>query len=613
MTEKIKDSRIEIDITKEERDEEERDGVGDLETPLLKLTKSKSKLKKGGLLGGRKKTVLASQITSFLAKADQDDLANLDPNQPRVWQTDDINFLNFQRFMKPVLVIPTTSRTENDIDLLEKCTSYLNFFEKVNVDDVDKKHNAHRRACKVLKYIEFKKGQAVFRFNDEPKDFFIVLKGEVGVFMPRNYTDQKREGVFLDKLITAVGSKDVPEEEIAKYVKLKPLEKKEKEFFANIKFLQNGKAVFHPEYLNKKLGGMNKKEVDPSLIFNENGTFSFDLVCALKEGSMFGELALIYNQPRLATIISLTESEMCTMDKKNFQKILGVLQRQENQKKIEFIQNEILRDSELASLAHVIGVNFVKRHVNRHKLLFQQGDVPEKVFLIYSGQVKLWKTVAMDEENEATGESKLRQKESESLFKVLKKPKIIKKEFSLVGPGQMIGEEGLFSGNTRTYNATVDAETVLYEIDNERFLVACKNNIVVKTVMEKLIQKKIKHLQVLEMLADKLRTRLQQKESARPAQIMVEPHFKDKFAEMDITPIKTTTTHRGMSTIQTTSVEGSLNGGLSPRKPAEDSFEGIKTSKINTEGSLSGSKAELCQISALDFSMKKDLIILWEN
>lgn len=610
MTEQKPESRVNIEVIREERDEEERDGVGELDSAALKLTKSRSKLKKTGMLGGRKKTVLASQITSFLLKSDEKEAAEQESKQVRVWQMEDINFLNFQRFMKPVLIIPAALRTDNDIDLLEKCTSYLNFFEKVNMDDVDKKHNAHRRACQVLKYVEFKKGQAVFRFNDEPKDFFIVLKGEVGVFMPRNYTEQKREGVFVDKIITTLGMRDIPEDEITKYVKGRHLEKKEKEFFALVKYIQNGRVNFHPEYLVKKLGGMNKKEVESSLVFNENGTISFDLVCALKEGSMFGELALIYNQPRLATIISLTNSEMCTMDKKNFHKILGVLQRQENQKKIEFIQNEILRDSELASLAHVIGVNFVKRHVQRHKLLFQQGEVPEKVFLIYSGQVRLWKTVAIEEQQDAQSEKKQKAKEPFSLLRVLKKPKFIKKEFSLVGPGQMVGEEGLFSGSVRTYNATVDAETVLYEIDNERFLVACKNNMVVKNLMEKLIQKKIKHLQALENLADKLRFRLQQKEAARPDPILVGGSSGSQDFDQELTPVKSTLKTHRLTSVPLTSLEHSPTGSASARKPNEDSFEGHKFSKLNTDGSNSASRANLQPISVLDLSMKKDLISL---
>ena len=94
--------------------------------------------------------------------------------------------------MKPALLAAPNLRNEQDIDLLEHCTSFLHFFEKVKQDDVDG-FDAHRRACRVLKYINFKKGDLVFKFNDLPNDFFIVLKGEVGVFTPREYMDVKRE------------------------------------------------------------------------------------------------------------------------------------------------------------------------------------------------------------------------------------------------------------------------------------------------------------------------------------------------------------------------------------------------------------------------------------
>jgi CRP-like cAMP-binding protein len=627
MAEQNSRNRLNINLNNGEKNDENKDTVTELETPMIKPTKSKSNLKKVGAVASQKKFNLASQIASFLSKADEEVIIKEGSVQQKVWETEDINFLNFQRFMKPVLVIPAAARTENDIDLLEKCTSYLNFFEKINMDDMEKKHNAHRRACKVMEYVEFKKGQSVFRFNDEPKDFFIVLKGEVGVFIPRTYTDQKREAVFLDKLITTLGRREVFEEEIIMYVKTKSLEKKEKEFLAHVKYIQSGKVIFYPEYLSKKIGGLSKKELEDTSLFNDNGTMAFDFVSALKEGSMFGELALIYNQPRLATIISLTPSEMCTMDKQNFEKILGVLQHQENQKKIEFIQNEILKGTELASLAHVIGVNFVKRHVNRHKLLFQQGDVPEKVFLIYSGQVRLWKTVVVQEEEdgpgETTGAAKVgfgigglraaerrgRIKEQQNLLlRVNRKPKTIKKEFSLVGPGQMIGEEGLYSGNLRTYNATVDAETVLYEIDNERFLVACQNNIVVRTVMERIIQRKIKHLEVLELLADKLRYRLQQRVPARPPPITVSQHFNNNINDAQTTPESSKLQLERAWPIPISSLDTSLGGA--PVRIPEESLERNKISRVITEGSVSDSRADLCQSSVLDSSMKKDLISL---
>lgn len=67
--------------------------------------------------------------------------------------------------MIPVLKIKPQDRSDDDIYLLERCTSFLHFFEKVKIDDIDNKFNAHRRTCKVLKYVQYKKGDVVFKYG----------------------------------------------------------------------------------------------------------------------------------------------------------------------------------------------------------------------------------------------------------------------------------------------------------------------------------------------------------------------------------------------------------------------------------------------------------------
>ena len=162
---------------------------------------------------------------------------------------------------------------------------------------------------------------------------------------------------------------------------------------------------------------------------------------------MFGELALIYHQRRLATVICMSETEMCTMDSVQFNKILGVLQRQEDQKKNEFIEKEILKDKEFSSLAHVIGVNFVKRVMPKNKVIFRQGDLPEKVYLIYSGQVKLVKETEIARDFDVCAKKKsvpsISALEISKPLQASDEQKPVRIEFALLGNGQMMGEEHL--------------------------------------------------------------------------------------------------------------------------------------------------------------------------
>lgn len=67
--------------------------------------------------------------------------------------------------MKPTLVIPPRLRDDKDIDILEKCTSHLSFFEQLRRDESvsgNIGNPVHRAACRELIYQDFAKGEKIF-------------------------------------------------------------------------------------------------------------------------------------------------------------------------------------------------------------------------------------------------------------------------------------------------------------------------------------------------------------------------------------------------------------------------------------------------------------------
>ena len=306
----------------------------------------------------------------------------------------------------------------------------------------------------------------------------------------------------MNRILQTVNSDFMCAEEIRLYCKYTAKEAREIEFFETIEQIFEGKITYWPEYLAKKLGGVTYNDLqEKKLLFNDLQILKYDLVCILKEGSIFGELALIYNQPRLATVVCLTRSEMCLMNQDSFRKTLGTIQRQEDRVKIEFIEKEVLISREYSMLAHTIGINFTKRIVKKGERLLNQGEIPEKVFIVRDGQVRIWKydLAKIEPTKEKKGENL--QELKRSLVRVPASHKM--KELAIVGRAQIIGEEGLFTGETRQYTATADTESTVYEINNERFLVVCDNNFMIKNMMEELIDKKRRILRILEARAIK--------------------------------------------------------------------------------------------------------------
>ena len=74
---------------------------------------------------------------------------------------------------------------------------------------------------------------------------------------------------------------------------------------------------------------------------------SYKMVNIMKENSHFGDLGLIYNRMRLATAISLDETDLAVLEKNDFVHIFGAMQKSEEAHKNNFLEKYILRNPEV--------------------------------------------------------------------------------------------------------------------------------------------------------------------------------------------------------------------------------------------------------------------------
>lgn len=212
---------------------------------------------------------------------------------------------------------------------------------------------------------------------------------------------------------------------------------------------------------------------------------------------MFGEQALIFKKRRAAHCIVVSEKcDICVMNGKDFKRIFGPLQRREEEKKKHFFEKEIISDPDMRSLARLIGVNFTKRHYYKSKILFSKGDRPDKLYLIFQGQILIWdyelESGEKNNANKLTLPTDLESKTHKPLFKTRAADPQNKKRFDLMlsGPGKMIGEEELFTGKRRRYHALVESESIIYEVEYERMLNVCNENHFVRNVLKQKIADK---------------------------------------------------------------------------------------------------------------------------
>jgi len=117
-------------------------------------------------------------------------------------------------------------------------------------------------------------------------------------------------------------------------------------------------------------------------------------VVILGPGRMFGELALLEDQPRSATVVCNEDSAFLTIEKADFER---VLKKAMNQAVMslpllsEPLLNELpffqtLRPSVRQRVRHMVKYSVEQRG----SVLFWQGDVPNRCYIILSGAVSCW-------------------------------------------------------------------------------------------------------------------------------------------------------------------------------------------------------------------------------
>ena len=169
-----------------------------------------------------------------------------------------------------------------------------------------------------------------------------------------------------------------------------------------------------PELLSQIIAQMYRKEIAPgtnaivqgdhgdNLYVVESGRFEIFVnkkkVAEREKGSLFGELALMYNSPRAATVTAVVPSVVWVLDRFTFRRIVT----NNNEKKFELYLKFLKRVELLTPLAE-----YERRKVaealdevmySPGSNIFKQGDDGDAMYIVYAGEVKIVKKDAVDDE-----------------------------------------------------------------------------------------------------------------------------------------------------------------------------------------------------------------------
>ena len=111
----------------------------------------------------------------------------------------------------------------------------------------------------------------------------------------------------------------------------------------------------------------------------------------LQDGDSFGELALINNSPRMATIVWVTSWIFATMDKNDYNKTLSRIESRNINKVIDFFKNLPYFSNFSRTALTKMRFNFKKVKYKCNYVVYKEGDHSDFVYIVINGDFELFK------------------------------------------------------------------------------------------------------------------------------------------------------------------------------------------------------------------------------
>ena len=190
--------------------------------------------------------------------------------------------------------------TTVDLSKLVEITRHSELFKKLNEEQGNDR--IHIACCKAMKIEVHNPDDVIVKFGEASNDFYVIIEGKVAVCVP----------ILRGRLQTTKENSHDAE---------KPRENTIKPF------------AFKLDLNDKKVGNS---------LFNRLLTLernALEEVMELGSGEFFGELSIISDKPRAATIIAKTKVTLGILSKEIFQKLLGSFTEKQLNEKVDFLQS----------------------------------------------------------------------------------------------------------------------------------------------------------------------------------------------------------------------------------------------------------------------------------
>jgi len=123
----------------------------------------------------------------------------------------------------------------------------------------------------------------------------------------------------------------------------------------------------------------------------DGGNRNYKVVNLVQRGGSFGELALLYFQPRAATVKAVTAGVTWVIDRTNFKSILMQVTQEKTREYVGYLAGVPLLTSLLANEKHELAKALVELHYAQGEDIVKQGEPGSTFYIMYQGTVDVMK------------------------------------------------------------------------------------------------------------------------------------------------------------------------------------------------------------------------------
>ena len=170
----------------------------------------------------------------------------------------------------------------------------------------------------------------------------------------------------------------------------------------------------------------------------KDGKRDFNLLTVLRSGDSFGELALISNKPRAASIFVRESSNFGVLERHDYHRILGKIQEERLAQKVELLHRHPAFTNWSKTSLQKVSYFFKEQCFKWKQVLCRAGQPADYVFLIKSGDFQLYKAIRVMLPHRIQ-----LKKEAETTLHTA--------ELTLLTIGEMIGDQEAITGKGYSY------------------------------------------------------------------------------------------------------------------------------------------------------------------